>query len=205
MGFVKERYIGEIIRLISNLLEQTKKDHSTGILLSLDFRKAFDTLEWPLVQYILRRYNFGIHLRKWIEIFYTNVETAVLNNGFATNWFKPSSGVRQGCRLSPFLFILMAELMSNKICQTDSVKGIVLFNNEIKLSQFADDTNLFCANVASVEAALAVVNQFGEIFGLKLNTEKTKAMWLGRWANKRDKPLNLKWVHCPTRFLGIFI
>ena len=184
-----------------------KKDQSTysRILSSLDFRKGFDTLEWPLVQYILRRYNFGTQLRKWIEIFYTNVETAVLNNGFATNWFKPSSGVRQGCPLTPFLFILTVELMSNRIHQTDSVKGIVLFNNEIKLSQFADDTNLFCANVASVEAALAVVNQFGEIFGLKLNTEKTKAMWLGRWANKRDKPLNLKWVHCPTRFLGIFI
>ena len=95
--------------------------------------------------------------------------------------------------------------MSNKIRQTDIVKGIVLFNNKIKLSQFADDTNLFCANVASVEAALSVVNQFGEISGLKLNIEKTKAMWLGKWANKRDKPLNLKWVHCPTRFLGIFL
>jgi len=80
--------------------------------------------------------------------------------------------------------------MSNKIRQTDNVKGIALFNNEIKLSQFADDTNLFCANVASVEATLAVVNQFGEISGL--NIEKTKAMWLGKWANRRDKPLNLK-------------
>ena len=95
--------------------------------------------------------------------------------------------------------------MSNKIRQTDSVTGIVLFKNKIKLSQFADDTNLFCANVASVEAALAVVNQFGEISGLKLDIEKTKAMWLGKWANKRDKPLNFKWVHCPTRFLGIFL
>ena len=142
---------------------------------------------------------------KSLSLFYTNVETAVLNNGFASNWFKPSSGVRQGCRLSPFLFILTAELMSNKIRQTDSVKGICLFNNEIKLSQFADDTNLFCANVASVEAAMAVVNQFGEISGLKLNIEKTKAMWLGKWANKRDKPLNLTWVHSPTRFLGIFL
>ena len=157
-GFIKERYIGENIRLISDLLEQTEKDQSTGILLSLDFRKAFDTLEWPLIQYMLSRYNFGTNLGKWIEIFYTNVETAVLNNSFATNWFKPSSGVRQGCPLSPFLFILTAELMSNKIHQTDSVKGICLFNNEIKLSQFADDTNLFCANVASVEAAMAVVN-----------------------------------------------
>ena len=74
--------------------------------------------------------------------------------------------MRQSCPLSPFLFILTEELMWNEIRQTDAVKGIFLYNNEIKLSQFADDTNLFCANVASVEAATAVINQFGEISGL---------------------------------------
>ena len=74
--------------------------------------------------------------------------------------------------------------MWNEIRQTDAVKGIFPYNNEIKLSQFADETNLFCANVASVEAATAVINQFGEISALKLNIEKIKAMWLDKWANK---------------------
>ena len=49
-GFIKERYIGENVRLVSDILEQTKKDKSTGILLPLDFRKASDTFEWPLIQ-----------------------------------------------------------------------------------------------------------------------------------------------------------
>lgn len=91
-GFIKGRYIGENIRLISDLMEQTKKDQSTEILLSLDFRKAFDTLEWPLIQYALEIYNFGPNLRRWVKVFYTDVECAVLNNGFPTNWFKPSTG-----------------------------------------------------------------------------------------------------------------
>ena len=62
--------------------------------------------------------------------------------------------MRQGCPLSPFLFISTAELMSNKVRQTDNVKGIILFDNEIKLSQFADDTKLFCTTATPVQAAI---------------------------------------------------
>ena len=47
---------------------------------------------------------------------------------------------KAACPLSPYLFIRKAELMSNKIRQSSEVKGISLFNNEIKLNEFADDT-----------------------------------------------------------------
>ena len=149
-------------------------------------------------------YNFGDCLRTWIKVLYTKVESTVLNNGFATNWFKPSAGVRQGCPLSPYLFILTAELMSNKIRQSIDFKGISVFEKEIRVSQFADDTNLFCADLSSVEKGLQIVADFGAISGLKLNIKKTKAMWLGKWANNKDKPLHLKWVSSPIRILGIY-
>ena len=153
-GFVKERYIGENIRLISDVLDFTKEQNIPGILVALDFWKAFDSLERPLIMRILDAFNFGSSIKQWISTFYTNVESAVLNNGYMTNWFKPSKGVRQGCPLSPFLFLLSAELMSIKLHHDPGVKGIYLFGNEIKLSQFADDTNLFCADLISVERAL---------------------------------------------------
>lgn len=111
---------------------------------------------------------------------YTDVEITVLNNGYATNWFKPFTGVRQGCPLSPYLFILTAEPMSNKIRQSIDFKGISVFEKEIKVSQFADDTNLFCANLSSVEKGLQIVAEFGAISGLKLNVKKTEAMRLGK-------------------------
>ena len=72
-------------------------------LISLDFKKAFDSLEWPLMIKVLITFNFGMSLRKWVTAFYSNIESAVTNNGFATNWFKLSKGVRQGCPLSPCL------------------------------------------------------------------------------------------------------
>ena len=48
-GFVKGRYIGENIRLISDIMEYTKLQKIPGILVSLDFRKAFDSIEWPFI------------------------------------------------------------------------------------------------------------------------------------------------------------
>lgn len=48
-GFIKGRYIGQNIRLINDILEQTKLLNISGILSQLDFRKAFDTIEWEFI------------------------------------------------------------------------------------------------------------------------------------------------------------
>ena len=82
--------------------------------------------------------------------------------------------------------------MSIKIRHDPGVKGINLFGNEVKLSHFADDTNLFCADLISVEKALNLVNDLGRTAGLRLNTKKTKAIWLGKPANNNTNPLDVK-------------
>ena len=110
---MKGRYISENIRLIVDVMEKTRKLNRSGILLSLDFQKAFDTLEWSCIHHVLKLYNFGHSLRNCVKVFYTDIESAVLNNDYATNWIKPSTGIRQGCPLSPYLLILAVELCGN--------------------------------------------------------------------------------------------
>jgi len=66
-------------------MEYTKMEELTGVLVSLNFKKAFDTLEWQFIKSVLNVLNFGESVRQWTSVFYTNVENAVLNNGFATN------------------------------------------------------------------------------------------------------------------------
>ena len=77
-GFVKDRYIGENIRLIADGIEQlARKLNRSGVLLSLDFQKAFDTLEWSCIHHICKLYNFGDSLRNWVEVFYTDIKFKV--------------------------------------------------------------------------------------------------------------------------------
>ena len=83
------------------------------------------------------------------------------------------------------------------------MKGIKIFGNEIKLSQFADDTTLFNADLGSLGKTLKIVEDFGKLAGLYLNVKKTKAIWLGKWMNNKNKPLNISWFHCPLNILGI--
>ena len=185
-------------------MEHTKSKN-IGILVSLDFQKAFDSLEWSCMMNTLDIFNFGTSIKQWISTFYTNIESAAINNGFTTNWFKPSRGVRQGCPLSPYLFVLSVELLLNKIRQDPNIKGVKIFGNEIKVSQFADDTNLLCADLTSVENALRTVGEFGELAGLRLNIQKSKGIWLGKWEKNKLNPLQLKRLRTPVRILGIYV
>ena len=185
-------------------LSDADRDRIEGPL-SYEEWKAFDSLEWSFMMKALDIFNFGTSIKRWISTFYTKIESAAINNGFMTNWFRPSRGVRQGCPLSPYLFVLSTEILSSKIRQEPSITGIKIFGHEIKLSQFADDTNLFCADLISVGNALKTVGDFGRLAGLKLNIKKSKAIWLGKWEKNKSYPLQLKWLHSPVRLLGIHV
>ena len=80
-GFIKGRYIGENIRLIIDTMEYTEKYNIPGILVSLDFRKAFDSIEWPFIMRTLDVFNFGTSIQKWVSTVFTNIESV------AIEWF----------------------------------------------------------------------------------------------------------------------
>ena len=92
------------------------------------------------LQETLSLFNFGSSIKRWISTFYMNAESCVLNNGFYTDYFMISTGVRQGCPISHYLFLLAAEVLAIKIRQDNRMKGIKIFRTEFKLSLFADDT-----------------------------------------------------------------
>ena len=80
-GFLKGRFIGENIRLLDGIINHTESNNIPGLLLFLDFEKAFDTVEWPFIWKTLDSFNFGPSITNWIKLCYQNIESCVLNNG----------------------------------------------------------------------------------------------------------------------------
>ena len=108
-GFIKTRCISDNIRTLDSVIKYTANKKIPGRLLFLDFEKAFDTLEWSFINKTLQHFGFGPSLSSWVRLFYCNIESYILNNGWTRSFFNQSRGVRQGCPLSPYLFILSVE------------------------------------------------------------------------------------------------
>lgn len=120
-----------------------------------------------------------------------------MNNGWASNFFKPTRGVRQGCPFSPYLFVLSVEVMAEAFRKNEKIRGITVKAKNIKLSQYADDTTLILdGSIEFLEESLRLLDLFGEVSGLRLNCGKTEALWIGAKVNSDLKLCpenNFKW------------
>ena len=134
-GYIKDRYIGETIRSIFDIMDFTLNENISGLMISIYFHKAFDSLEWDYLYKCLEAFNFGEDFIRWVKTFYKNIESCTLNNGVFSEYFKLERGVRQGDPLSPYLFVLAIETLAIAIRQNSEIKGIVVGKEETKLLQ----------------------------------------------------------------------
>ena len=175
------------MRSIFDIMEFTDNENIPGILIFIDFRKAFDTLEWHYLFSCLKAFNFGPDLINWVRTFYQNIQSCAINNGLASDYFTLERGVRQGDPLSPYLFLLAIETLAMSIRQNPEIEGIKIGTNETKLLQYADDTSAVLSNLNSANALFQQMNLFKNLCGLEVNSSKTEGMWIGSLKKKTKK------------------
>ena len=111
---------------------------------------------------------------------YKNAKNSIINNGWISNSFSISRGIRQGCPISALLYILSAEIMAVNIRNNKNIRGIKVRNaKEIKLTQMADDTTIFLESENCIPVLLNEIQRFTEVSGLKLNKTQNKRYTLG--------------------------
>ena len=184
-GFMKGRYIGENIRLILETIDITDENNLPGMIFFSDFEKAFDSINHEYMFKCLRHFNFKNDLVNWVKLLYKNAKSCVTNNGHHSDFFHIWRGVRQGCPLSPYLFIICIELLSNQVRKSPDIKGIYIVGKENKTSLFADDASFILdGSTKSFENLIRILDKFTNISGLKLNAKKCQVLRIGSLTSK---------------------
>ena len=179
-GFMSDRFTGDNIRLIYDTLNFSKIHKQRGLLLLIDFEKAFDSVAWSFIEKTSSYYNFKHDIMHWIKTFYKRIKSTVIVNNKPTTWFSVERGCRQGDPISPYIFLLCGEVLAHMIRQNDNIKGYNILGRESVISQFADDASLLLdGSKESFEACVFTVLEYAKYSGLAMNFDKTKVVWFG--------------------------
>ena len=172
--------------------------------ISIDQEKAFDYVDWHFLDRVLDTMNFGLKFRSMIKCIYTDIRSAILSNGYVSPSFQVERGVRQGCPLSPLLFVLVAEVFAQAIRKSPDISGFrIPGGREVKISQFAEDNTCIVTNSYGIVKVLEIFNEYGRASGARLNNSKTKGLWLGRWRLRSDSPCGLSWLRSCLKIVGL--
>ena len=175
------------------VLYSTHKNTQLAIL-SIDQQKAFDRVDHTWLMKTIDAYNLGPYFKTWIEIIYTDAQSHLLINNTVTKAIQIKKSVRQGCPLSPLLYILSIEPMLESIRQDSCIKGLPLPNTTAKkIIAYADDTNFLLQTEKEIKTIIETFTDFGRGSGGKINADKSKILGLGRWTGKTkyDTPITV--------------
>lgn len=179
-AFVPGRQIQDNIFIVHEAFHHLKRSKSTKeMAIKIDMNKAYDRVEWDFLEALLERLRFD---RKWVDYIMACLTTVEFNlklEGQTVDTFKPGRGLRQGDPLSPYLFIMVADVLSNMVnehIRRGDLHGIRITKHcpEITHCFFADDSLFFTqANHSSSVVLKSIWEEYCEASGQRINWEKS--------------------------------
>lgn len=107
--------------IANEAVHAAKLSRDPTIVFKVDFEKAYDSVRWEFLFYMLRRFNFSEKWIMWVRGCLESTFVSVLVNGSPTSEFRMEKGIRQGDPIAPFLFLVVAEGLSGILRQTVSL------------------------------------------------------------------------------------
>jgi hypothetical protein len=147
-GFLEGRQIHEAIGVAQEGLHSIKTKKLKGAVLKINLSKAFDRVNWLYIRMLLTHLGFDIGFIRWVMSCISSASFVVLINGSTSPFFRAERGLRQGCPLSPLLFLLVVEGLSKAIAMEKTnrnFEGIVI-SSTLRITHllFVDDVIVFC-------------------------------------------------------------
>lgn len=177
-SFLKNREIHEAVGTAQEALHSIKHKKIKGAILKIDLAKAFDKVNWIYIKMILIHLGFPPPFINWIMCCFNLASFSVLINGFASHFFHAERGLRQGCPLSPLLFLIVMEGLRILITTTkrDGQLHRLKMNDLCYLTHllFVDDVLIFLdCNQQDSSTFHDILNLFAMAINMEENHSKS--------------------------------
>ncbi len=198
-AYVPGRVVHDNLRVFDFYKYYCKSHNVDALLVSLDAKKAFDSVSHKYMHKVLTGYGFSESFIDLVKLLYNDIKASILVNGFKSVMIKIGRSVKQGDALSCALFILCIDPLIRKIEKNQNIKSIpiprsVYSNIKIdgKVGGFADDIGLAVKNEPStLKAIFDDYKLFSKLSGIELNIEKTEILKLNLNTNEQPfEPCN---------------
>ena len=197
------RTIFDTAMTLRDIVHDVNSRKTDGILISLDQEKAFDRVNRLFLDRVMGKMNYGPSLPRWIQTLYANASCKIINNGHLSEPVMLNRGVRQGCPLSPLLYVLNIEILLVSIRNNPRIHGInIPGNDKQKISAYADDATMTLKDDTSVIHAFETINDYERASGSKLNRTKTEGLYMGKQAGRTTGPVPITWKTDTLMILG---
>ena len=203
---IPNRQIFSNLYYFRDLIQYSNNKKIQSFILNFDQEKAFDKVDINFLLKTLKKFNFGDNFISIIKTLYTDIKSTIINNGFLSETITIERGVRQGCPLSLPLYCIIAEVLALNIKLCNNICGFPMPGKpqNIKLSQYADDTTIICTNTSSIHHIFNIFHQYEIATGATLNQNKTKGLELGGFNHKiHNIPFPITWEQHGIKILGI--
>eukprot|EP00253_Pinus_taeda_P023384 PITA_23384 len=214
-GFLDGPQIHEAIGVAQETIHSVKQLKRKGAVIKIDLSKAYDRINWVYIRMLLTHLRFKYDFIRWIMGFISNVNFAIIINGAASPFFKSFRGLRQGCPLSPLLFLLVVEGLSHLIRSAKregAVKGLeVAVNMFITHLLIVDDILLFTnGSLNEIKELKNILDLFMKATGMQINFRKSQLITEGLHRNEETQisallPFEVLSMENPFKYLGFWL
>ncbi|KAI0523418.1 hypothetical protein KFK09_005813 [Dendrobium nobile] len=187
-GFIKDRSASDNIILASEILRDFNNSNNY-FCAKLDIHKAFDSISRDFIICCLKNKGFTDKFIGWIKGCIYNVYFSICVNGSFEGFFNSSSGLRQGCPLSPLLFCIVMDNFSNRLMdkQKYNFKGYSSNGQEFNHLLYADDVLVFGKNsIQNAKNFKLIMEDFAKASALCFNPNKSTIIFSPRAGNTRE-------------------
>lgn len=209
VGFIKGREARDNTLKTLTLVEYAQRSSIPSCLLAIDAEKAFDWVGWNFLRETLVQWGLGPVLMDKILALYQSPTAKIQANGDLSEVVPITNGTRQGCPLSPLLYVLVMEHLLIAVRENKDIQGIKVGDVEYKMSVYADDILLYITNpLISLPNLISEFKRFGVLSNFKVNYNKSEALNINlpiTMVELLKKDFSFKWQVNAIKYLGTYI